>query len=257
MRWTSPLSSNTCCQTPLTAQWWWWMGSSGQSCLMSQVRIRLFRLRRGIIHLPSTLSLILVPAIHCLLAHDSWSLAAPYTSLRLCDSHSSAAIPSSAYVGSIRSAASEQVAAHLGHISSQRGGHFAQLNGACATDACCIIVPPNVEVSAPIHVLYISTAAGGSGVEGTLSANAPRLLVVAGAGAAVELVEEYVSASQQASNSLTCAVAEVSVAESAQVVHGYVQVRGQRRMPHGLQLAFFTFWNWFAVVFLHARCLFG
>lgn len=147
-----------------------------------------------------------------------------------------AGVPKSAYVGSLAGAPAAAAAA-LGAQSAARGGPFATLNGAIASDALCVVAPAGVALESPVHALYVSTApagagasssgngSGGSAAGGALEAAAPRLLVVAGEGSAVEVVEEFVSASDAGSASLTCAVAEVALAQGAAVTHGYVQVR--------------------------------
>ena len=45
-----------------------------------------------------------------------------------------------------------------GSQTSARGGVFATLNGAVASDALCIVVSDNAEVEALIHVLHVSSS---------------------------------------------------------------------------------------------------
>jgi Fe-S cluster assembly protein SufD len=62
-----------------------------------------------------------------------------------------------------------------------------------------------------------------------VNASAPRLLIVAGAGASVEVVEEYAPASDNSAY-FTNSVAEVEVGDGASVTHGYVQLEGSAAM---------------------------
>jgi Fe-S cluster assembly protein SufD len=119
--------------------------------------------------------------------------------------------------------------------SSSSGGPFAVLNGSLAGDALVVWVPPHVEVAAPLYVLHAYSsavqagAAAADGGERTLAAAAPRLLVVLGEGATLELVEEHVSmaagggAGQGAGAHAAVPVAEVTLGAGACLKHGYVQ----------------------------------
>ena len=49
-----------------------------------------------------------------------------------------------------------------GEQSAARGGPFAVLNGATATDVLCIAVPAGVQLERPIHLLHLSTSASPS-----------------------------------------------------------------------------------------------
>ncbi len=46
-----------------------------------------------------------------------------------------------------------------GEQSAARGGPFAVLNGATATDVVCVAVPAGVQLEQPIHLLHISASA--------------------------------------------------------------------------------------------------
>ncbi len=61
---------------------------------------------------------------------------------------------------------------------------FAQLNSALMNDGLYLSVPPHIILTKPIHLLYISTQAGGM--------NYPRHLISLGEGSKAELLEEYV-----------------------------------------------------------------
>jgi Fe-S cluster assembly protein SufD len=105
-----------------------------------------------------------------------------------------------------------------------RGGPFAVVNGAMAADALVVALPTGMSITRPLHIVNVSTAgaAGGSSGEGrTLAASAPRLLICLGKGAAVEVIEEYVSAG--GCDTAVFAVAEVVLGTEAMLKHGYVQ----------------------------------
>ena len=46
-----------------------------------------------------------------------------------------------------------------GEQSAARGGPFAVLNGATATDVVCVAVPAGVQLEQPIHLLHLSAGA--------------------------------------------------------------------------------------------------
>lgn len=100
-----------------------------------------------------------------------------------------------------------------GSQSNARGGPFAVLNGAAARDVLVVSVPANTAVEAPLYVLCIST----SGADAShRDASAPRLLVHAGEGAEVEVLEEYVGAAA-GGNYFNCSIAEFFLEERAHV----------------------------------------
>jgi len=132
------------------------------------------------------------------------------------------------YVGPVAGAPAE-AAAQLGRLSAARGGPFAAVNGALATDAVVLHVPAGAApLSGPLFVLHLTTgraaaaasaAGGGGGGGGARAASAPRVLVVLGAGAEAALVEEHASASP--SGSFEAAVVEVVLGEGARLEHSY------------------------------------
>ena len=111
-----------------------------------------------------------------------------------------------------------------GELSNARGGPFAVVNGAMAEDVLVVAVPARARIERPLYVVNISTAAAaGVGGERVLSASAPRLLIALGKGAEAEVVEEYVSAVEGASDHAVFSVAEVVLDACASLRHGYVQ----------------------------------
>ncbi|MEO8012287.1 MAG: Fe-S cluster assembly protein SufD, partial [Dokdonella sp.] len=90
---------------------------------------------------------------------------------------------------------------------------FAALNTAFLQDAAVIVVPRNVTLAAPVHLLFMATQAE--------VASHPRCLLVAEPGSSVTLIEDYVALQDGAYfiNSVT----EIAVADRAQVKHIRVQ----------------------------------
>ena len=130
-----------------------------------------------------------------------------------------------------------------GAQSRSRGGPFAILNGCSVRDAVVVHVPANTTITAPIHILYLTSAASSSsngssleGGAGVVAASAPRLLVVLEEGASAEVVEEFaplaaagadaVGGASAPSGSLCNAVAEIELDDGAVLKHIYVQLQG-------------------------------
>ncbi|BDU68487.1 Fe-S cluster assembly protein SufD [Geothrix oryzae] len=89
---------------------------------------------------------------------------------------------------------------------------FADLNTARFEDGAVILVPKNLKVALPLHLLFITQAAAPV-------ATFPRVLVVLERGAELELVEEH----HGEGTYLSCPVVEVRVAEGAILRHERVQ----------------------------------
>ncbi len=129
-------------------------------------------------------------------------------------------------VGNLLSAPEAQVATIAGHLGRHAAFHdalFPALNTAVLTDAAVVIVPRDVVVAAPVHLLFISTQPD--------VASHPRLLLVAEPGSVVTLIEDYAAWHQGAY--LTNAVAEVALGANAQVEH----VRVQRESGQAFHMA--------------------
>jgi Fe-S cluster assembly protein SufD len=103
--------------------------------------------------------------------------------------------------------------AHLGRHVLFQDNAFAALNTAFLHDGALIVVPPDASIAAPVHLLFIATQKE--------TASYPRCLVVAGAGSAVTVVEDFVAL--QDAGYFTNAVSEIVVGESAEVRHIRVQ----------------------------------
>jgi Fe-S cluster assembly protein SufD len=108
---------------------------------------------------------------------------------------------------------------HFGRLSGERGDAFSALNTAFAGGGAFIRVPKNVEVAAPVQLLFL-TASGEGG-----SAAFPRVLVVAERHSRLDLIETYAALEGDAEY-FTDAVVEVFVGEGAGVTHYKVQDEG-------------------------------
>jgi len=116
-------------------------------------------------------------------------------------------------VGSLRTAQLEHPEALRPHLDqlAARGRHgFTLLNSAAMDDGVFITVADGAVIDAPLEILFLSAAAAPVMVQ-------PRNLIVAGRGAAVTVIERYLSAS--ASATLTNAVTEITAADNAAVHH--------------------------------------
>ena len=101
-------------------------------------------------------------------------------------------------------------------------GVFEDLNTARFQDGAVILVPRNLKVALPLHLLFITKAEAPIAVF-------PRILVVLERGAELELVEEHHGEGAY----LSCPVVEVHVAEGALLRHERVQ----RESPEAFHLA--------------------
>lgn len=115
----------------------------------------------------------------------------------------------SAVAGQRDSAASQ----HFNKLANLRGSVFSTLNTALMHDGVCIVIPADVAVAAPIHIVYLVTQEN--------VAVYPRCLLIAEMRSSVTLIEEYVTLHEHAS--LTNAVTEIVVGDSARVNHIRVQ----------------------------------
>ncbi len=102
---------------------------------------------------------------------------------------------------------------HLGRHVEFEDNVFAALNTAFLHDGALIIVPRNISVDKPVHLLFIATQKE--------AASHPRCLLIAECGSAVTVIEDYVSLQEEAY--VTNAVTEIALADNAQVNHIRVQ----------------------------------
>ncbi|MNK58839.1 FeS cluster assembly protein SufD [compost metagenome] len=124
-------------------------------------------------------------------------------------------LPAGVTVGTLKDAAghTELVSRHLGRLAGEEA--FTTLNAAMVSDVALVMVPQGTAVEAPIHLLFVGTAAD------TPVTASPRVLVLAESRSAVTLVEDYVTVGE--GEVFTNAVAEIVVAEDARVNHVRLQ----------------------------------
>jgi len=103
----------------------------------------------------------------------------------------------------------------LGTLGEGAPDFFEDLNTARFTEGAVILVPQNVRVEVPLHLLFLNRPAG----DGVLPAVFPRVLVALDRGAELELVEEHHGEGAY----LSCPVVEVRVAEGAVLRHERIQ----------------------------------
>jgi Fe-S cluster assembly protein SufD len=104
---------------------------------------------------------------------------------------------------------------HLGKLAHTADNSFAALNQAFFTDGAFISVPPGVEVTEPVQLVYISSAKqDGETIQ-------PRNLIIAGANSKVTIIESYLSAGSAAY--FTNAVTEMVAGDNASVEHVKLQ----------------------------------
>ena len=108
------------------------------------------------------------------------------------------------------------VQAHLGRHAVFERNAFAALNTAFLHDGALIVVPRDMALAAPVHLLFIAKRKH--------AASYPRCLVIAESGSAVTLVEDFVSLQNEAY--FTNAVTEMALAGNAEVHHVRVQRDG-------------------------------
>jgi Fe-S cluster assembly protein SufD len=104
---------------------------------------------------------------------------------------------------------------HLGRHAPADAHGFAALNAALFPDGALVHLRPGTVVDEPIHVLYILTADGASGMA------TPRNLFVAEPNSKATVIEHYVSTTGSAY--LTNTVTEVEVHDNAQIEHYRLQ----------------------------------
>lgn len=139
-------------------------------------------------------------------------------------------IPDGMFVGNLADAPQSARDA-LGSLSKSSSGVFALLNAATATDVLVVHVAAGVECIVPLHVLVISSSATANGC---VAMSSPRLLIIAEAGAKVEVVEEHIGQQDGQGQYFSNSVAEIVLAQKASVSHRFVEtdVDGAFNMKH-------------------------
>ncbi|MEO6421358.1 MAG: Fe-S cluster assembly protein SufD [Candidatus Nitrotoga sp.] len=107
---------------------------------------------------------------------------------------------------------------YLGRLTEFRDNVFAALNNAFLHDAALIVVPRDISVAVPVHLLFIATQKD--------VVSYPRCLLLAESGSAVTVIEDYVSLQEEAY--FTNAVTEIALVDNARVNHIRVQREGAK-----------------------------
>jgi len=122
-------------------------------------------------------------------------------------------------VGTLATALSARAALVEAHLGRHAGFHdrlFAALNTAFLQDAAVVLVPPDTSIAAPLHLLFIATDPG--------AASHPRILVIAGSGSTVTVIEDHVALHD--GSYFSNPVAEIAVEAAATVEHVRIQRDG-------------------------------
>jgi len=117
------------------------------------------------------------------------------------------------------------VADRVGTIADGDNHAFTALNGAFLYDGAVVQIARDVEVAAPIHLLFVTDANAAKGMMH------PRNLIVVGRHAKATIVESYVSTVD--AMYLTNAVTEVSLGEGATLQHIKIQREASRAFHVG------------------------
>ena len=119
-----------------------------------------------------------------------------------------------------------ELASRIGTILSDADKHaFTMLNTAFMPDGAVVHVPADVELTTPIHVLFVADAHAAKTVMH------PRSLIVADRNSRATVVESYVATGD--ASYFTNAVTEVSVADGATLAHYKIQREGRRAFHVG------------------------
>jgi Fe-S cluster assembly protein SufD len=110
------------------------------------------------------------------------------------------------------------VKAHLAQQVTIEGNVFAALNTAHLRNAAVIMLPRDVQVKAPVHLLFVATQKE--------VVSYPRTLVLADNGSEATIIEDYVSLQDE--TYFTNAVSEFVLADNARVHHVRVQREGAK-----------------------------
>ncbi|MEO5573583.1 MAG: Fe-S cluster assembly protein SufD [Gammaproteobacteria bacterium] len=142
-----------------------------------------------------------------------------------------ASLPSGTVVNSLAEAMSsydDVVRTHIGQLADFQQDIFSALNTSLLHDGALVIIPKGQVVSAPIHLLFVSTH------QENPTAVYPRCLIVAEKDSSFTLIEDYVSLDGDVY--FTNAVTEIIVGENAEVRHAKLQ-RESRTAFHIAQCA--------------------
>jgi Fe-S cluster assembly protein SufD len=121
----------------------------------------------------------------------------------------------------------EALIRHLGHHAAVGESPFTALNTAFIQDGAYVHVPAGVELTYPVHVLFVASGRAGQTV------THPRNLILVDAAARVSVIESYVSLNADATY-FTNAVTEVVSGEGAWTEHTRIQRESEDAYHVGL-----------------------
>lgn len=116
---------------------------------------------------------------------------------------------------------------HLGRHASYTDNPFVALNTAFVQDGAFLHIPARVEMTEPVHLLFLTTESG--------LTTFPRNLIIADHDSSVKIVEDYVSLAPAAH--FTCPTTEIIVAENASVEHARLQRENEAAFHVGMTQA--------------------
>jgi Fe-S cluster assembly protein SufD len=125
----------------------------------------------------------------------------------------------------LRSEAPERLESHFASVADLKRHPFAALNTAFVDDGAVLLVPESAAIEEPLHLVFLSSRRAGPQVRH------PRVLLVAGRGSEVRVIQDHVSLGN--APSLQNSVTEVLVGENA----GVELVLLQREGPGSMHLS--------------------
>jgi Fe-S cluster assembly protein SufD len=138
-------------------------------------------------------------------------------------------LPADLWAGNLHAALMDGAIAPkvMQYLAKQPNGNevFTALNTAGIADAAVLMVPRNVAVTEPIHLLFLTTETE------TPSLVQPRVLVVAEANSEITILEEYGSLGEGVH--LTNGVTELWLETNAQITHTRLQLEGEHAFHIG------------------------
>lgn len=131
--------------------------------------------------------------------------------------------PEGVYIGSLAAASLDRAAVlapHLARYADHRGHSFVALNTAFLCDGGFVLLPRDVALDGPVHLLFVSTASEQP------TASHPRNLILAAEGSRATVVETYVGLGNGVY--FTNATTEVVAGERSSVTHCKVEREANR-----------------------------
>ncbi|MFH5832396.1 Fe-S cluster assembly protein SufD [Halalkalibaculum sp. DA384] len=138
------------------------------------------------------------------------------------------ALPKGVKAGNLTQFAADEdglIKKHLNKYADFEGDIFTSFNNAFLEDGAFVYIPENVEVDAPVHLLFVQTDAPENYFV------TPRCLVVAEENSKLNLVEDYVGLGDN--KYFNCPAIEVNLEEDAHVIHTRIQRDSEKAIHIG------------------------